>query len=186
MGLNLAGRFNKVINQMHPGLPETLATAALSGGLSVAGNGLTNQINEKGAARTITEALGAAGLGALAGAGTRALRQKISSPLNEIKAKGYIIDTGNYVAPVDKKLIDSAFNLNRIGTGALGAGAVTVAGGMGGMLGGGIANAVGVPQSEPELPMAVRPALASQNVQQYLAGLQGAQGAPAMMIPVDA
>lgn len=190
MGLNLAGRFSKLASKIPAGLPEISATAALAGGLSVAGNTLTGQADDKGLPRVATEMLGAAGLGAIAGAGARNIRQGMSAPLNKIQAQGNFVDLPftNTTVVVDPRLTKAGLKTIDVGSKALGAGAVTALGGLGGMIGGGLANVAGLPQTqpEPELPMAVRPALASQNVQQYLASLQGVQGAPAMMILVDA
>lgn len=210
MMIPVAGR---LMSKLSSPLASTLGMVGLTSGASVVGNMMSEEGREKPGGRIALEALGAGALGAGAGYGLSRLRDEVrnrgrqgvrlaKSSVKDEKTRALLDAYNQTKDPQFAQRIKNIFNNEIINdqnlirdemrneiiplTNAVGIAGGIIAGGAGGLLGGGIANAVGIPQSEPELPMAVRPALASQNVQQYLAGLQGAQGAPAMMIPVDA
>jgi hypothetical protein len=139
-------------------LPMSLAAAALGAGGSVAGNIIFGQ-GDKDPNRIALEALGAAGAGGLAGlAVSKAVRPVI----------GDIIDNGvAYMAsrgPIPMNIEEMSKGIKNIYTNATAVSAALTAGGLGGMIGGGVANLAGIPLRQP--------AKTSENVKEYLAQLQ--------------
>ncbi len=114
----LAGKYAPLIG--------ALGGAAIGAGGSVLGNVVTGQADEKGPGRIALEALGAGGLGALPGfAGGRLAKQQ--QVLNK---------TGVALSPLEKALYTA-------GQASAPLSSVTY-GGLGGLVGGGIANAAGM------------------------------------------
>jgi len=138
--------------------PMSLAAAGLGAGASVAGNILFGQ-GDKDPNRIALEALGAAGAGGLAGLAVgKAVRPAISNMIDngvDVMSRRRAIPTN--IEEIAKGAKDFYTNTTAVN-------AALAAGGLGGMIGGGVANVMGVPVRQP--------AQASQNVQEYLAGLQ--------------
>jgi hypothetical protein len=166
------------------------ATAALAGGASLAGNALNSEEDPKPTQRVIAEALasaaggalGAVGMNALANAGRAKakLREDIGVEKNFIREEAKKVGEPNISPQLADarmaRLLEAKQNLanlregrtianaaNAIGVPLGMAGAATI----GGLAVGGAMNVAGVPQMQE-----VKPALASDSVQQYLAGLQ--------------
>jgi len=119
--MNLAGKFS-------PEMRAMLGVGALTAGASTLGNVVTGQAQDKGPGRVALEALGA---GVLGGAVGRRI-PKVSQFIADETAKPYL------------RLDPGAANAVRRGA-ELGIGAMTLgAGGLGGLVGGGVANAAGM------------------------------------------
>lgn len=137
-----------------------LGGAALGAGLSVAGNAMSGELEDKGMGRVIAEALGAGALGGLAlnrvGSNVRDMSAiKKTLELHPGVLEGLDDDTINKGL---KELFnkDSLYHqtgdyhhkLSNIGGAALGLGATAALGGLGGVIGGGVSNAaeaMGIP-----------------------------------------
>ena len=119
--MNLAGKFSPEIRAM-------LGVGALTAGASTLGNVVTGQAQDKGPGRVALEALGA---GVLGGALGRHIPQASRTIQEEITTNPNLRD------PLSA-------NLYKRGA-ELGIGAMTLgAGGLGGLVGGGVANAAGM------------------------------------------
>ncbi len=117
------GLFEKVLNAASSVPGRAIGTGLATSGLSVLGNAVTGQLDEKEPGKVISEALGAG----LLGAGHGALGAVINNQLNKQ------IALGNMAAP--SKLHSSLVNAASLG------GSVAF-GGLGGMIGGGISSAI--------------------------------------------
>jgi hypothetical protein len=161
------------------------ATAALAGGASLAGNALNSEENPKPTNRVIAEALasaaggalGAVGMNALANARRRNMRDNIGIEKRFIKEESRNVGEPNIPSWIaDARLthlLDAKQNLANMQEGRTIANSINAIGvplgmaaaaNIAGLASGAAMNAAGVPQRQE--------AQASQNVQEYLAGLQ--------------
>jgi len=145
----LAGKYMR-------GIAQSPVGSAVAGGAAAAGlSALGNVGSDKPADRIAAEALGAAALGAAAGSRVPAVRKVLSKE-----------NVGNTVGPAMADVYRSvplsekdAYDFARLGkgivdaapyaAGAIAAGGITAAGGLGGQVGGGVANLMGI---DPENP----------------------------------
>ena len=145
----LAGKYMR-------GIAKSPAGSALAGGAAAAGlSALGNVGSDKPGERIAIEALGAAGLGALAGSQVPA-RQRMLSKKNVGKTVGpAMADVLNSVPMDDAERVKflnigkGVVNAAPYGAGAISAGVIAGAGGLGGQVGGGVANLMGI---DPENP----------------------------------
>ena len=151
----LAGKFDPQMQRLRA-IANSPVGSAVAGGAAAAGlSALGNVGSDKPGERIAIEALGAAGLGAVAGSQLPALRQTLSKQ-NVSNAVGpAMADVLNNVPMDDAERVKflnigkGAVDAAPYGSGALSAAALTAAGGLGGQFGGGAANLMGI---DPENP----------------------------------
>ena len=145
----LAGKYMR-------GIANSPAGSAVAGGAAAAGlSALGNVGSDKPGERIAIEALGAAGLGALAGSQVPA-RQRMLSKKNVGDAVGPAMadvlnnqPMGNAERAAFVQAGNQLVQAAPYGAGAISAGMIAAGGGLGGQVGGGVANLMGI---DPENP----------------------------------
>ena len=138
------------------GIANSPAGSALAGGAAAAGlSALGNVGSDKPGERIAMEALGAAGLGALAGSQIPARTQMFSKRNVETAGRMAAEEVASNPRKTDEQKVRGIENIQRLvkvtpaAVGAISAGTVAAGGGLGGQVGGGVANLMGI---DPENP----------------------------------
>ena len=191
--MQLAGKYLQKANQKLKPLLNNPGKAAMAGGAAAAGlatlgNITSGEASQEGPGRLLLEAGNAALLGGMAGAAIPSLRRLVSKRTiaqnirNEDmgkKATGQGVELGSQFGTPEATKMRRGANTYMgavpYAQGALGAGLITAAGGLGGLSGGGLANlaeAIGAPgfQSaiDPEMPGSSNTMNSRLNMQGYV------------------
>ena len=138
------------------GIANSPVGSAVAGGAAAAGlSALGNVGSDKPSERIAAEALGAGALGAIAGSRVPAIRKGVSKK-NVGNAVGQAMSDVYNTVPMSNEeaykfaqIGKGVVNAAPYGAGAIAAGGIAAAGGLGGQVGGGVANLMGI---DPENP----------------------------------